>query len=39
MMAETPEWDPHAQLYDVNEKAMTDEEGYLKQASCRRTIM
>jgi hypothetical protein len=29
----------YARLFNANETAMTDEEGYLKQASCRRTIM
>jgi hypothetical protein len=39
MTAESPEWNPHARLFDDNENAMTDEEGFLKQATRRRTIM
>jgi hypothetical protein len=39
MTADSPEWNPHARLFDENEHAMTDEEGFLKPASRRQSIM
>ena len=39
LTAEQPEWNPHARLFDENENAMTDEDGFIKQNSRRRTIM
>ena len=39
LTAEQPEWNPHARLFDDNENAMTDEDGFIKQNQRRRTIM
>jgi hypothetical protein len=39
LTADSPDWDPHSRLFDANENAMTDEEGYIKRSSRRRTIM
>jgi hypothetical protein len=39
LTADNPEWDPHSRLFDANENAMTDDEGFIKTPSGRRHIM
>ena len=39
LTADSPEWDPHSRLFDANEHAMTDEDGFVKIHSRRRDIM
>ena len=39
LTAETPDWNPHSRRFNENENAMTDEDGYMKHPSRRRTIM
>ena len=33
LTAETPDWNPHSWLFDENENAMTNEDGYVKHPS------
>ena len=39
LTAETPDSNPHSRLFDENENAMTNEDGYMKHPSRWRTIM